>query len=439
MEVDQPANATQLMDVAEVPTGNVIDDCAFIRDGSWAIIQLPSENTKLVHLKSNINVPLGKFGSFSAAELMGFPFDVPYEIEKEGINPAPHISSLEGFDIDTAEGASNKDLVDRREAQKLTQTDIEQLKAESMKGNVHSESVIKALLENSETWEQKTEFAKAKYIKRKQKKYSKIIIPQRPSARTLCEHFYKENPRRIMEMRVDTLSLMLTAANIHAGGRYIVVDEAGGLLTAALVERMQGLGTVFQLHEHEQNNVDLVKYLNLPSSVPNVLRKLSWGRLQANKDEDFENLDIACDDEAKLERYHARVNAIRANRAYLNAGGFDGLIIASQYDLKQVVDTLTPFLAGSKPIVAYSQFKETLTETWVHFRNSRDFVNAQLSEGWLREYQVVGGMHPMMRMSGTGGYILSALKVFDCETNATFIRSGGRGGGGRKKKQKTDE
>jgi tRNA (adenine-N(1)-)-methyltransferase non-catalytic subunit len=39
-----------------------------------------------------------------------------------------------------------------------------------MKGEVSSEAVIKALVENSKTFDQKTDFAKAKYIKKKEKK-----------------------------------------------------------------------------------------------------------------------------------------------------------------------------------------------------------------------------------------------------------------------------
>nr|AFK39347.1 unknown [Lotus japonicus] len=41
-------------------------------------------------------------------------------------------------------------------------------------------------------------------------------------------------------------------------------------------------------------------------------------------------------------------------------------------------------------------------------------VGLQLSEPWLREYQVLpSGTHPCMQMSAFGGYILSGTKI--CE------------------------
>jgi hypothetical protein len=41
-------------------------------------------------------------------------------------------------------------------------------------------------------------------------------------------------------MRVDTLSQMLNLGNVRPGGRYIVVDEASGMVVSALLERLGG-------------------------------------------------------------------------------------------------------------------------------------------------------------------------------------------------------
>lgn len=41
--------------------------------------------------------------------------------------------------METEEGASNKDLIDRKESQKLSQVEIEQLKEDSLSGQVNSE------------------------------------------------------------------------------------------------------------------------------------------------------------------------------------------------------------------------------------------------------------------------------------------------------------
>ena len=46
-------------------------------------------------------------------------------------------------------------------------------------------------------------------------------------------------------MRIDTLSQMMNLGNVRPGGRYIVVDEASGMVVSALLERLGGL---FPIH-----------------------------------------------------------------------------------------------------------------------------------------------------------------------------------------------
>jgi tRNA (adenine-N(1)-)-methyltransferase non-catalytic subunit len=44
----------------------------------------------------------------------------------------------------------------------------------------------------------------------------------------------------------------------------------------------------------------------------------------------------------------------------------------------------------------------------------RDFCNTQLTESWLREYQVPvfsSGTHPNMMTSGSGGFLFTATKT----------------------------
>ena len=41
------------------------------------------------------------------------------------------------------------------------------------------------------------------------------------------------------------------------------------------------------------------------------------------------------------------------------------------------------------------------------------YLGPSLTEGFLRQYQVLPGRtHPMMNMSGSGGFILSVIKVY---------------------------
>jgi tRNA (adenine-N(1)-)-methyltransferase non-catalytic subunit len=45
---------------------------------------------------------------------------------------------------------------------------------------------------------------------------------------------------RILSLRIDTLSQMMNLGNVRPGGRYIVVDDASGLVVSAVLERLGG-------------------------------------------------------------------------------------------------------------------------------------------------------------------------------------------------------
>jgi len=62
---------------------------------------------------------------------------------------------------------NNKELVDDNKAQGLSAEEI----AEMKKKGVGGESIIQALIQNSSSFQNKTEFSQQKYIKKKQEKY----------------------------------------------------------------------------------------------------------------------------------------------------------------------------------------------------------------------------------------------------------------------------
>ena len=72
-------------------------------------------------------------------------------------------------------------------------------------------------------------------------RFLKFITPIAPTTFNVCEYHFNKNPSRIRDLRVDTLSQMLTLGNIQQGGRYLVVEETSGLLTAAILERLGGV------------------------------------------------------------------------------------------------------------------------------------------------------------------------------------------------------
>jgi hypothetical protein len=69
-------------------------------------------------------------------------------------------------------------------------------------------------------------------------------------------------------------------------------------------------------------------------------------------------------------------------------------------------------LAGSASIVIYSPYEHVLAQTLKTMKEKPEFLAPNLTESWMRKYQVFPGRtHPEMQTSGTGGYLLHATYV----------------------------
>ena len=188
-------------------------------------------------------IDLGKFGSFLSDNLINKPFNCPLEISKNDLRILENYDYLQDFNIDPTQEteANNQELIDDSTRQKLSQSEIEQLKVQSLDDQMNHQTLIKTIIDNNENFNEKTEFSKAKYIKRKVKKFSKIFIPIKPTARTLLDFYAAKNHEKVRELRIDTLSQMLTLANVRAGSKLLVVDDTCGLIATAILERTRGL------------------------------------------------------------------------------------------------------------------------------------------------------------------------------------------------------
>ena len=71
-------------------------------------------------------------------------------------------------------------------------------------------------------------------------RYSKSFTTIEPTIYNVCDYWFNKDQNRIRDIRTDTLSQMLAMANIQPGGRYLAVDDASGLVVAAILERMGG-------------------------------------------------------------------------------------------------------------------------------------------------------------------------------------------------------
>lgn len=244
----------------------------------------------LVTKESYRTISIGKYGSFQANHVLGRPFHLTFEIldkpeddSQSSLRVIPthelyaHIADEDTIDfgeedvhssmadakggveyeVDGVDGKvimrTNRETIDDIGTQKLTTEEIELLKQEETSSG---KDIIAKILKSHSALEQKTAFALAKYTLRKAKKYMRRFTVMPLDVPLLTNWLLNEKePGKIMEIREELLALISSWSNVHygcvnqaspsadavskiGGGRWLVVDETGGLLVAALAERM---------------------------------------------------------------------------------------------------------------------------------------------------------------------------------------------------------
>jgi len=161
-----------------------------------------------------------------------------------------------GYDIVGEDGEAimrnNRLTVDDATRQSLSMEEIEELKKA---GTGSGKEIIAKIMESHNALGEKTTFSLAKYTLRKSRKYLRRFTALPMDVGVLTEYVLEREAYKIMELREDLLGLICSWANVHCaettrvqmaedgvsqigGGRWLVVDDTGGLVTAALAERM---------------------------------------------------------------------------------------------------------------------------------------------------------------------------------------------------------
>lgn len=398
----------------------------------------------------------------SLQPLIGCPFGSLFQVDngKEGPNLSRVIPSTED-DVQEKEDAQisgefrdNRAIVDDNKAQSLSGEDIDEMRRQGATG----EEIVEALIANSATFEKKTSFSQEKYKLKKQKKYAPKVLLRRPFARSICEAYFKKNPARIGFLRVDTLSLLLSMGNVAANSDVLVVDMAGGLLTGAVAERLGGTGYVCNTCIGDSPYpMDIVRIFNFSNEICKRILRASVNDVtsQSETSEQSDQLESACNMEIQsneqksssvsmedislssengvsdliLEANHSPVNKIskshkvgeKASQETLKLwkeNGFSSMIVvAPELDPWSLVKDLLSLLSYSAPFAIYHQYLQPLATCMHSLQVRKMAIGLQISEPWLREYQVLPSRtHPCMQMSGCGGYILSGTRT---ATNAS--------------------
>ncbi|KAI3392982.1 hypothetical protein diail_4931 [Diaporthe ilicicola] len=186
------------------------------------------------------------------------------------------ISATDGIEyslVDSETGAvvvrSNREIIDDNARQTLTWHEIEALKRD---GTDSGKDLIAKLMLSHTGMDQKTTFSMAKYKLLKEKKFLRRFTVMPLDVSNFGRYaLHERDPNKIMEMREEMIGLLGCWANVHFSGvdhvelgeapqtpakteqeemddvkkpkkpegtRYLVVDDTGGFLVAALAERM---------------------------------------------------------------------------------------------------------------------------------------------------------------------------------------------------------
>ncbi|KAF8808114.1 Gcd10p-domain-containing protein [Phlegmacium glaucopus] len=387
-----------------------------IQSGDLVLFRLPKGDFKSVKIEKNMNVVIGKFGSFLANELIGQPYGLTYEIEDKKLKYLPPRTLDEVEDTD----ATNELINDGEFVQPLTLDEIQALK----RSGVHASDMIKKQIEQHANYSLKTEYSKEKYKKRKEAKYSKIFTTIEPTLFNVCEYWFLKDQNRLRDLRVDSLSQVLNLANVRPGGRYIAIDDASGMIVSGILERMGGEGKLITICNTDSPPAyPVLSQMNFASSITDVLVSLNW----ATAEEDYIPVlppSELPEEQIKSDRQKTRLGKRKAisdllsnTREELFSGEFDSLIISSEYDPYSIIERLSPYLGGSASIVVHSPTVQIVVDLQAKLRTMPQYLCPTVSEPWLRRYQVLPGRtHPMMAMSGSGGFILNAIKIYDDPT-----------------------
>ncbi|KAJ5466574.1 tRNA (adenine(58)-N(1))-methyltransferase non-catalytic subunit trm6 [Penicillium diatomitis] len=432
-----------------------------IRPNQHVVLQLPSDQTRIVKLVPDTVVHLGKYGSFAANQILGRPFFLTFEIldapQNDGyqlrIVPAEELHAenlIEEADADGEgeEGESgsatpipmrtNRNITDDASTQKLTTQEIEELKK---KTSGAGKEIVARLLESHTLLDKKTAFSLAKYTLRKRKKYIRRFTVLPLDVGFLTNFLLEQrDAQRTMELRDEHVGLLGCLGNVHHGGqsdlsaissvrpdgRYFVVDETGGLVVAAMAERMgilypeeddedaepvessgtahgevessdkksttsmprhkrprpmsaQG-NTITVIHSYSQPNLSLLKYFGYDINTPDEshplhthLKTVSWLQLVdpatdpilSSEPPALSSEELAALKASKRTAYFFKRNRWEKFRAVTDearAGGFDGLVVATLLEPAGILKHTIPLLSGSAAVAVYSPFIEPLTE-----------------------------------------------------------------------------
>ena len=210
-----------------------------VKVGDYVIIQR-QDYTKLHKVGTKCVVMLGR-DEIHMESIIGRPVWTTYKMEpKKGGGKRVFVlrecdtseSLAEQLKKDLSSGSDNRNIFDDGRSQLLSTEEIIGLRTSGMSG----QAIVGQLIENSKTFRDKTEYSQEKYLKKKEKKYFEYITVRWPTIRLISQIMFRTDPLKILGLRMDTLSQIITTVGIHSHGTYMLYESGcQGLVAAAML------------------------------------------------------------------------------------------------------------------------------------------------------------------------------------------------------------
>ena len=306
--------------------------------------------------------------------------------------------------------ANNSVLFDNNDSQRLSQAAINA--AKSATSTTAPAALIELLVDNSATFQQKTEFSQEKYIARKKRKHGVELNTLEANTVNCWDTQLTRDPARLLHMRVDTLAAVMQYGDVRAGQHVMCVESTHGSMLGAIAKRMGGDGVLLSaVQQADIRQGCPLPSLPLPNPVP-------FGCLKGSLSADEQSIAVAVpyqllQDDALFTRLagtqevHAYSDAV-----HVLSEGVDSLVVCTRMDCVEALSLCFPFLRPGGSFVVHCGFAAPLASLHRTLRLNGLAVRVELTEAWYREYQVLTNRtHPQVNISHAAGYLLAGVKT----------------------------
>lgn len=285
---------------------------------------------------------------------------------------------------------------------------------------------------------------------------------------------YRQDPEKILGLRIDSLSQLISYSNVCATGNFLLYESGtNGLVTAALLNAIGANTNAKLLHLHQGNVPQklALQALNLEkeqldrcisANIYSILRQYYQkdGGVKRKFDDvaegepNFASAKVPKVDgdngQNEMEVDSTGNGSEEANGAAkteaedkANEGSkettnktipkwvlenergcellrenVDALIIVAKEHPVAILNTLLPFVKPSRPVVVFQLSRDILMETFIELKSGGRMTGLKLTSNWLRMYQVLPNRtHPDVNMNGNSGFLLHGYTVRHCDTN----------------------